>query len=152
MDGFPHSAIQGSLRVCHSPWLIAAYHGLHRLRVPRHPPHAFTRLTTTICDQAERLQSSLAPTFRVTILASMLDEIESLSIRILNPRSTTTSVVKQRRRSMPRVSPGRDVNAAVIELGIWMCRDERLTGNFQSIHPQWLLAHPLRLTTYSCIR
>ena len=44
--GFPHSAIQGSMRVCRSPWLIAAYHGLHRLRVPRHPPHAFTRLTT----------------------------------------------------------------------------------------------------------
>src|SRR4051812_31086963 len=45
-DGLPHSAIRGSLRVCHSPRLIAAYHGLHRLRVPRHPPHAFARLTT----------------------------------------------------------------------------------------------------------
>jgi hypothetical protein len=32
--------------VCHSPELLAAYHGLHRLRVPRHPPHAFLRLTT----------------------------------------------------------------------------------------------------------
>src|SRR4051812_12495062 len=28
------------------PELLAAYHGLHRLRVPRHPPHAFLRLTT----------------------------------------------------------------------------------------------------------
>ena len=44
----PHSAIQGSQDVCSSPWLIAAYHGLHRLRVPRHPPHAFARLTTQI--------------------------------------------------------------------------------------------------------
>ena len=43
----PHSAIQGSMRVCRSPWLIAAYRGLPRLRVPRHPPHAFARLTTT---------------------------------------------------------------------------------------------------------
>jgi hypothetical protein len=34
------------MRVCHSPWLIAAYHGLHRLCVPRHPPHAIARLTT----------------------------------------------------------------------------------------------------------
>ena len=34
------------MRVCRSPWLIAAYHGLHRLRVPRHPPHAFVCLTT----------------------------------------------------------------------------------------------------------
>ena len=44
--GLPHSAISGSLRVCRSPELIAAYHGLPRLRVPRHPPHAFARLTT----------------------------------------------------------------------------------------------------------
>ena len=33
------------MRVCRSPWLFAAYHGLHRLRVPRHPPPAFSRLT-----------------------------------------------------------------------------------------------------------
>ena len=46
--GLPHSAISGSPRVCHSPELIAAYHGLHRLRVPRHPPHAFSRLTTSL--------------------------------------------------------------------------------------------------------
>ena len=44
--GLPHSAISGSPRVCRSPELFAAYHGLHRLRVPRHPPHAFARLTT----------------------------------------------------------------------------------------------------------
>ena len=44
--GFPHSAISGSMRVCRSPELIAAYHGLHRLCVPRHPPHTFARLTT----------------------------------------------------------------------------------------------------------
>ena len=31
--------------MCRSPWLIAAYHGLRRLCVPRHPPHAFSRLT-----------------------------------------------------------------------------------------------------------
>ena len=34
------------MRVCRSPELIAAYHGLPRLRVPRHSPHAFARLTT----------------------------------------------------------------------------------------------------------
>ena len=52
--GFPHSAIQGSMRVCRSPWLIAAYHGLHRLRVPRHPPLAFIRLTTYSVKQSTR--------------------------------------------------------------------------------------------------
>ena len=33
------------MRVCRSPELIAAYRGLHRLYVPRHPPHTFFRLT-----------------------------------------------------------------------------------------------------------
>ena len=31
--------------MCRSPKLIAAYRGLHRLYVPRHPPHTFVRLT-----------------------------------------------------------------------------------------------------------
>ncbi len=31
--------------MCRSPELIAAYRGLHRLCVPRHPPHTFVRLT-----------------------------------------------------------------------------------------------------------
>src|SRR5690606_31809640 len=29
--GLPHSEIHGSGRICRSPWLIAAYHVLHRL-------------------------------------------------------------------------------------------------------------------------
>ena len=33
------------MRVCRSPELFAAYRGLHRLYVPRHPPHTFVRLT-----------------------------------------------------------------------------------------------------------
>jgi hypothetical protein len=45
--GFPHSATSGSPAVCASPELFAAYRGLPRLRVPRHPPHAFARLTTS---------------------------------------------------------------------------------------------------------
>ena len=38
--GFPHSDIPGSLPVCKSPGLFAAYHVLLRLRKPRHPPFA----------------------------------------------------------------------------------------------------------------
>ena len=37
--GFPHSEIRGSNLICRSPRLIAAYHVLHRLREPRHPPY-----------------------------------------------------------------------------------------------------------------
>ena len=44
--GFPHSDIHGSTLVCSSPWLFAAYHVLHRLLAPRHPPSALTSLTT----------------------------------------------------------------------------------------------------------
>ena len=38
--GFPHSDISGSLDICSSPKLFAAYHVFHRLLVPRHPPCA----------------------------------------------------------------------------------------------------------------
>ena len=38
--GFPHSEICGSMCICHSPQLFAAYHVFHRLLVPRHPPCA----------------------------------------------------------------------------------------------------------------
>ena len=46
-SGFPHSEISGSMGICPSPKLIAAYHVFHRLLVPRHPPYALTCLTIT---------------------------------------------------------------------------------------------------------
>ena len=36
----PHSDMSGSIVVCTSPNLFAAYHVLHRLLEPRHPPFA----------------------------------------------------------------------------------------------------------------
>ena len=42
---FPHSDISGSMDICSSPKLFAAYHVFHRLLVPRHPPCALLRLT-----------------------------------------------------------------------------------------------------------
>ena len=44
--GFPHSDICGSMCICHSPQLFAAYHVFLRLLVPRHPPCALIRLTS----------------------------------------------------------------------------------------------------------
>ena len=38
--GLSHSEIAGSRVICTYPALIAAYHVLHRLREPRHPPCA----------------------------------------------------------------------------------------------------------------
>ena len=43
--GFPHSDISGSLDICSSPKLFAAYHVFHRLLVPRHPPCALYSIT-----------------------------------------------------------------------------------------------------------
>ena len=42
---FPHSEISGSLDICSSPKLFAAYHVFHRLLVPRHPPCALHSIT-----------------------------------------------------------------------------------------------------------
>ena len=44
--GFPHSEICGSLDICSSPQLFAAYHVFLRLLVPRHPPCALFCLTS----------------------------------------------------------------------------------------------------------
>ena len=49
--GLSHSEILGSKIICIYPKLIAAYHVLHRLREPRHPPCAlfyFLRIFQTI--------------------------------------------------------------------------------------------------------
>ena len=43
-----NSEIPGSKVVCTSPRLIAAYHVLHRLLVPRHPPYALCSLTKNL--------------------------------------------------------------------------------------------------------
>ena len=49
--GLSHSEIRASKVICTYARLIAAYHVLHRLREPRHPPDALTRfrLALTPC-------------------------------------------------------------------------------------------------------
>jgi hypothetical protein len=44
-EGLPHLGILGLASVCDYPRLIAAYHALHRLLVPRHPPYTLSSLT-----------------------------------------------------------------------------------------------------------
>ena len=43
--GLPHSETSGSKPVCGSPEHIAAYHVLHRLLTPSHPPQTLRSLT-----------------------------------------------------------------------------------------------------------
>ena len=49
LGGFPHSEIAGSKGIRTSPTLIAAYHVLHRLCMPRHPPIALKTLDHSHC-------------------------------------------------------------------------------------------------------
>ena len=44
--GLSHSEIYGSKDICSYPQLIAAYHVLHRLQEPRHPPYALSYFVT----------------------------------------------------------------------------------------------------------
>ena len=47
-DGLPHSESSGSLPVCSSPEIFAAYHVLLRLQKPRHPPSALISFFSSI--------------------------------------------------------------------------------------------------------
>src|SRR5690606_5436799 len=49
LGGLPHSEIVGSKGIRTSPTLIAAYHVLHRLCMPRHPPVALKTLDHSHC-------------------------------------------------------------------------------------------------------
>ncbi len=46
--GLSHSEICGSMAICAYPQLIAAYHVLHRLNEPRHPPCALSYFLSTL--------------------------------------------------------------------------------------------------------
>jgi hypothetical protein len=56
--GFPHSDISGSKPACGSPKLFAACHVLPRRSVPRHPPCALIRLTSTLLPLVSTLVTS----------------------------------------------------------------------------------------------
>ena len=61
--GFPHSEICGSMDICSSPQLIAAYHVFLRLSVPRHPPCALISLIIKAifpCESCDLLGMSIS--------------------------------------------------------------------------------------------
>jgi hypothetical protein len=91
--GFPHSGIRGSQPVCGSPRLIAAYRALHRLRVPRHPPLAFSRLTTKN-GQAEHAQCGALR--RSTRLASRVIPPACIRSVVAEPKLSTAHRVRSR--------------------------------------------------------
>src|SRR6202035_787418 len=64
--GFPHSDIPGSRPVCGFPGLFAAYHVLHRLLAPRHPPYALSSLTIKLTQHVAIAAHCPATRFRRT--------------------------------------------------------------------------------------
>ena len=69
--GFPHSDIRGSLDICSSPRLFAAYHVFRRLSVPRHPPCALSCLTCSKSASQINYQSCFATLFPLPQLYSV---------------------------------------------------------------------------------
>jgi hypothetical protein len=61
-SGLPHSEIHGSKPVLGSPWLIAEYHVLHRLLLPRHPPNALIALDLIRKEQGSIRSKAYFPT------------------------------------------------------------------------------------------
>ena len=79
--GFPHSDIRGSLLICSSPRLFAAYHVFLRLLVPRHPPCALLRLTFLFTSSVMLLRS--VPGFHSRIfLFSCIPAVSCLNTRL----------------------------------------------------------------------
>ena len=73
-DGLSHSEIRASRDICSYTRLIAAYHVLHRLCEPRHPPYALTyfrlKLPTYIyiISEIQRTRTSGSPYFKLYYL------------------------------------------------------------------------------------
>ena len=111
LSGFPHSEIPGSKGVSTSPGLIAAYHVLHRLSTPRHPPdalHSLTPLhnssrTNDVCAKARRLSGlalleSARPSWRNRAILSnnlIFDQLRCASSCSAMLSSITPAITKQ---------------------------------------------------------
>ena len=76
--GFPHSDIGGSVPVCSSPQLFAAYHVLLRPLVPRHPPRAFCCLTIAYPYPAFSCTALLIPDIFICFFLSFTSSVALL--------------------------------------------------------------------------
>ncbi len=94
--GFPHSEIPGSKPVCGSPGLFAAYHVLHRLLAPRHPPYALSSLTIKLTQHAFTVTGESPEKFVTQSLASPRPLIYQGEVRRTLRRERHTHNVSQR--------------------------------------------------------
>ena len=82
--GLTHSEICGSKVICTYPQLFAAYHVLHRLWEPRHPPYALNYLLLTYFSLPGNFSSKTSPISRCcycNYFVTMLWNIFSISFQ-----------------------------------------------------------------------
>ena len=85
---FPHSEICGLSVICTCSQLIAAYHVLLRLPVPRHSPYALLRLTYRLPDVAS---SGLLPLLIYSMKIFLVFSVEIIVIYLTNSLSLSFS-------------------------------------------------------------
>ena len=85
---FPHSDICGSLDICSSPQLFAAYRVLLRLLVPRHSPYALSSLTfildTSVSNGLINCCTSLFTYFHMQITCTSLPIVLYIFFNLLS--------------------------------------------------------------------
>ena len=80
--GLSHSEIRGSTVICTYPRLIAAYHVLHRLREPRHPPCALSYFLLAFSRRHRCLQESVVY-FQLYFSSSYEDRILDIVLYLI---------------------------------------------------------------------
>ena len=90
--GFPHSDISGSIPVCKSPELFAAYHVLLRFRKPRHPPFALLLFLVLSCESCATLKSHTFLAYEIVV--PLNEKIHLLRLIIFFYLVISLSIVK----------------------------------------------------------
>jgi hypothetical protein len=124
------------MRVCHSPELIAAYHGLHRLCVPRHPPHTLVRLTLSqSVKQSTRYIERVMRRYRAPSLAAKRIGVTTLSLVFVSVNRHTRPESRPR-RSTSRSLPPSVVNQPTIKIEIRDVQSGRQIRDFRTDPPK----------------
>ena len=129
--GFPHSDIHGSMFICNSPWLFAAYHVFRRLLVPRHPPCALLRLTWPFSSSVMILRFAFISeglsflcayrhTPRMSCLSSRLQTFDTLRFLFRYSVFKVQMRISDSHRRTLRVLPGALAPCASFEAASWI--------------------------------
>jgi hypothetical protein len=120
----PHSEIFGSKFVRNSPKLIAAYHVLHRLSVPRHPPNALKTL-----DRSHHPCSPAAPPRRTFVPRSRPVDHTTDKTILLHIQPDSTRCPSRSPTTRPRPTAGRRAARACCRLNVLFTMSNNKPGS-----------------------